>query len=275
MKSATAAIIHDTRRARKGEKYPIKLRIIFNREVKYYPTNQNLTEKEYQKTFAEKPEKKIKEIREDLFALLSKAKGIIAKLPNFTFKSFESNLYKIRTGEGDLTQAYNNYIGVLKVAGRISTAVSYECSLNSLKKFKTPLQFEEITVVFLQEYEIWMLKNGNSLTSVGIYLRALRSIYNESIANETIPKELYPFGKRKYQIPTGRNTKKALPLSDIKKIYDYKSALKRNLEKARDFWLFSYLCNGINMKDIARLKYKNIEGDYLTFSTFADKNVDK
>jgi integrase/recombinase XerD len=33
----------------------------------------------------------------------------------------------------------------------------------------------------------------------------------------------------------------------------------------KDFWLFSYLGNGINPKDIASLKYKNIEGDYFIF----------
>jgi integrase/recombinase XerD len=36
-------------------------------------------------------------------------------------------------------------------------------------------------------------------------------------------------------------------------------------QKAKDFWLFSYLGNGINPKDIACLRYKNIDGDYFTF----------
>ena len=34
---------------------------------------------------------------------------------------------------------------------------------------------------------------------------------------------------------------------------------------AKDIWLFSYLVNGLNIKDIARLRYKNIEGDKLIF----------
>jgi integrase/recombinase XerD len=36
-------------------------------------------------------------------------------------------------------------------------------------------------------------------------------------------------------------------------------------KRARDYWLFSYFANGMNPKDIARLKYKNINGDYLIF----------
>lgn len=34
---------------------------------------------------------------------------------------------------------------------------------------------------------------------------------------------------------------------------------------ARDFWLFSYFGNGMNVKDIVLLKNKNIQGDYLVF----------
>lgn len=36
-------------------------------------------------------------------------------------------------------------------------------------------------------------------------------------------------------------------------------------QQARDYWLFSYFGNGMNPKDIANLKYKNIDGEYLIF----------
>jgi integrase len=266
MKETTVAIILDTRRAKNGGKFPVKLRIIHNREVKYYATKRNLTKEEYSKIYEEKPSKHLKEIRDEIFTLQSRAKEIINKLPVFSFKTFENRLYKLKVDGTDLIEAFKSYTDILRLSDRISTAISYECSINSLKSFKFPLRFEHITPDFLREYENWMLKKGNSITSVGIYLRALRSIYNEAISEEIISKDLYPFGKRKYQIPTGRNTKKALQLSDIKKIFDYKPIPESTEEKARDLWLFSYLCNGINMKDIARLKYKNFEGNFLTFN---------
>ncbi|NTS43901.1 tyrosine-type recombinase/integrase [Flavisolibacter sp. BT320] len=34
---------------------------------------------------------------------------------------------------------------------------------------------------------------------------------------------------------------------------------------AKDFWLFSYFGNGMNPKDIAFLKWRNISGDYINF----------
>ncbi len=109
-----------------------------------------------------------------------------------------------------------------------------------------------------------MTANGKSLTSVGIYLRALRSICNQAIEEGALKKEDYPFGKRRYQIPAGRNVKKALTLADIQKIFAYEPTTESE-GKARDLWLFSYLANGINMKDICRLRYRDIDGDRLTF----------
>jgi integrase/recombinase XerD len=83
-------------------------------------------------------------------------------------------------------------------------------------------------VEFLKDYENWMLRRGRSITTVGIHMRTLRAVFNEAIYQEVISKEFYPFGKRRYQIPVGRNIKKALPLSDIGKIYNYQ--LQTNTE---------------------------------------------
>src|SRR5579859_2916841 len=104
-----------------------------------------------------------------------------------------------------------------------------------------------------------------SITTVGIYLRALRTIINIAIDNGTFRKDAYPFGKRKYVIPTGRNIKKALAIDQIKKIFEYPTPGGGFMEQAKDFWIFTYLCNGINMMDIARLKGKDIDAKAIRF----------
>lgn len=126
------------------------------------------------------------------------------------------------------------------------------------------LSFEKITPDFLMDYERWMLSEGNSLTTVGIYLRPLRALCKLAIEDGVLSQQNYPFSKRKYQIPAGQNIKKALTLKDIQKIFDYQPVTDSEA-KNRDLWLFSYLCNGINVKDIARLKYSNIQDGKITF----------
>ncbi len=117
---------------------------------------------------------------------------------------------------------YLSYIKKLIQQGRLGTAISYHCSYNSLMTFRSNIRFTNITVNFLYQYEQWTKDRGIAKATQGIYLRNLRAIFNEAIADGIISKEkCYPFGRRKYQIPTGRNIKKALKLEQIEKIYFY------------------------------------------------------
>jgi site-specific recombinase XerD len=115
-----------------------------------------------------------------------------------------------------------------------------------------------------------MLDNDCSRTTVGIYLRTLRSIFNNAISNKDILPSLYPFRKNdyekdKYRIPEGSNIKKALELKEIESIFKYKAKSGSIKEKARDYWTFIYLTNGLNVKDLCLLKYKDIDGNTLKF----------
>ncbi|TDH24100.1 hypothetical protein EXU57_15905 [Segetibacter sp. 3557_3] len=126
-------------------------------------------------------------------------------------------------------------------------------------------KYADITPEVLRKYERWMLDNGSSITTVGIYLRAVRAIFNSAIVEGLLTQELYPFGKKKYEIPTANNVKKALTLKDIALIYYHKPESGSAAERMKDFWIFMYLCNGINVKDMCLLKYENIKGEVLEF----------
>jgi len=209
--------------------------------------------------------------------------NVIASLGNnFTFEEFEEKFFSKPKDKDDLFTTLEAAGEKLRKDGRISTAVAYECTLRSLKEFsgKEKLPFEFVTVKFLKDYENWMLTprvikwktkadddkertKTNSRTTVGIYLRNVRTIFNE-LKPVGVP---YPFGKTKqglYQIPKGKNTKKALTQAVVAKIAAYEAPKETLEQRSRDLWLFSYLCNGINVKDMARLKYANIKGDKIT-----------
>jgi integrase/recombinase XerD len=110
-----------------------------------------------------------------------------------------------------------------------------------------------------------LLAKNRSITTVGIYLRPLRAIINQAIEEGEFSREVYPFGKRRYQIPSSRNIKKALTLDEIGRIARFQAIPGTWWERARDMFMFSYFANGINMKDILKLKYANIDGEYVRF----------
>ena len=273
----TTAIILETRKLRKDGKYPIKLRVTFKGERHYYTCRNSkdvnaegdgktfaYTQTEFSEIRRQKPKKEYKEINGVLNNIENRATEIIKELSVFTFDKFEKRYYGIDEAENDIFSGLRNAIKQLKEAGRISTAVSYECALNSLKDFydKPKLIYDKIDVSLLNKYEKWMQSKGNSDTTIGMYLRNVRTMFNI--------KELkgysYPFGKGKYEIPTGISIKTALTHNEVGLIASYQVEENTNEHRFRDYWLFSFLCNGINMKDIALLKYSNIiDGEIIAF----------
>jgi len=302
--STTLCILLDTRRIKKTNKYPIKLRVTFERHSEYYQSIFDLSKIEFDKLTASRISNDLLFIRDQLKEIERTAQNAANnKLDPFSFSDFEkdfirnNNLFRQRKLKPDLPSqssiefdftpfhkkfpilleehnkpgtisiSYVAFIKQLLREGRISTALNYHASYVSLKKFRGDVRFAEITVSYLHEYEGWLKNQGISKTTVGIYLRPLRSIFNEAIEVDIIKREkCYPFGRRRYCIPASKNIKKALDLDDIKKIYYYECDPKIESEqRARDYWLFSYFGNGMNAKDIACLKYKNIHDDFIIF----------
>jgi integrase len=156
--------------------------------------------------------------------------------------------------------------------------------MNSLKGYAgtDKLPFNKITVQYLKDYEADMLtakkeKKANNLTTVGIYLRCVRALYKSAVNDGIVRPELYPFGSvdnKKYCIPAPQNIKKSIPLQEIKKIFDYQPATEAE-SMYRDLWIFSYLCNGANMKDICKLKFRNLDGTTISFARQKTANTNR
>jgi integrase/recombinase XerD len=265
----TTKLYLDTRKKKKDSKYPVKLRVIYRRKSRYYATGYDLTKAEFKKVMGEKPRGDFKEIDIELSAIEKKAIDIINDLKTFSFDTFRFRFTGKTSDESNVYHAFEEYIKELRFERRIGTADSYQCALSSIKSYhkQKELSYEDITPKFLSKYESWMRSKGNSPTTVGIYLRPLRCIFNLGIRRGIVKQELYPFGKDgdKYRIPEPRSVNKALSIKDIKKIFMYKPEKGSSEELYRDIWIFSYLSNGVNIKDICQLKYCDLSDDIITF----------
>lgn len=308
--SATISVILDTRRAKQANKYPVKLRVTFQRTTEYYPTIFDLTEADWNKLSASRLSNELQSKKDKLKEIERMATTAILEICPFVFTEFEKifikdhPFFKQRKAKevsldsigdrfdyspfykkfpillkplgtpGFISYSYAIQIKKLLREGRIGTAVNYHCSYRSLNKFRGDVMFHQITPTYLVEFENLLKQRELSKTTIGMYIRPLRAIFNEPIEDGIIKREkCYPFGKRKYRIPTSRNVKKALELSDIEKIYFYKcNPNEPGEQQAKDYWLFSYFGNGMNPKDIANLRYKNIDGDYIIFERSKTEN---
>lgn len=262
MLGVTSAIIHDKRVQSKNETYAVKLRITHQRVQRYFPIGIRLTIDEWENTQLQNPRGKFKEYKLYFSKIEARAQEIIHNLDEFTFEDFEKTFIAKAPSQKEVFVLFEKYISNLKKQDRVSTASSYTDALSSLKKFavfkgQKKILLKDITVEWLSEFENWKTGEGSSPSTVGIYLRYLRNIINIEIENGNFKKEKYPFGKRRYTIPASRNVKKALTIEQIKKVVQFQPDNKHK-KRARDLWIFSYLANGINMKDMAHLQFKDI-----------------
>jgi len=299
---ATITRFLDTRRVKKTKIFSVKFRFTFERGSKEYQTIYNLSKEEYDKLNASRISADLQLIKDQLKEIERDAAITARNLLTFTFSEFENKfilgnkffLQRKRKNEAisfpsidfDYTPffkkcpilemnfpvqntigfAYLNNIKRLIREGRIGTVVTYHGSYVSLNKFRGNVRFIDINVSYLTQYEHWLLEKNISKTTVNMCLLPLRTMFNEVIEDGIVKKELYPFGRRKYQIPNSKNIKRSLTLDDIQKIYYYEcNPLNIGEQKAKDFWLFSYFANGMNPKDIVRLKFKNINDNYIYF----------
>lgn len=261
----TISTVLDTRRKDKFGNYPIKVRVTYKRKRVYYSTGKKITEQEWN-NLPKSKSRASSQLRKDIQVLFDRVVDCVKNLlfdDIFNFENLNRRLGKATSY--NLNVAFRAKIEALKENDQINSSFFYEYSLKKLEAYAgTDIAFETITTEWLLDYEKYLLKIGLSYTTIGMYMRAIRTIINQAKNEGIIKHSAYPFGRGKYQIPTGQKRKIALTLSQIKNIVTYSDG-RETTEKARDLWFFSYLCNGINFADLVTLKYGNIQNEEIYF----------
>ncbi|MDQ2719898.1 MAG: site-specific integrase [Bacteroidota bacterium] len=274
-------------RLKKNGKYPVKIRVTWQRKFYFYATGIDLTEDEFKNYHTRK---NLKKQFDDIIYFLTKADKIVNDLGrNFSWKEFDTLYYnrkQIISQINNQSQSINiitqleDYAKKLYGEGSIKTSKGYTTISNHLKEYLKKkdncLLFSDVTPEFLNLLEKYFLSSKMKLSysSIGVYMRNMRTIYNQAISKKIIGAELYPFGKGKYVPPSSKKAKKALSIEVIEKIYNYKSE-NPEVVRAKDMWLFAYFANGLNVKDIAFLRYENIKDGVLSFIRAKTKHSTK
>jgi len=274
-----SAILFTQQNPKKDGTYPVKLRVTFNRVRKYYRLQDlSFTIEEFERISGKAPKGDNLKFKQMLKSIESQALEVINRLNPFTFEAFEDGLFGRETkSETNFYKRCMNYIAELKSKDRFGSAESYSSTLKAFQNFskKKDLHLAQITPKFLDEFERYMTDNGKSLNTVGIYLRNARKIFNDAIAEGAFEKSAYPFGKKRYSIPQTEGNNRPLTKIEIKQIFDYQTEPYSIADYAKDLFIFSYLCNGMNFSDMLRLKNKAIESDRFTFVREKTKGTSK
>ncbi|KAA6329006.1 Tyrosine recombinase XerC, partial [termite gut metagenome] len=179
---------------------------------------------------------------------------------------------------------------------KLGTAEYYEGSLNAFICFKCgkwcerremqkcdkkgiELTFQEVSTEQMQRYEQEALAHGYSKTTIGMRIRAMRTICNMALNKGIMRPSDYCFKKgaqNSYTIKKTTSRRMALTLDEIKIIANMEIGEKeKNRRMSRDLFLFSFWANGLNFADLVRLKWLdyNRKTNEFTFLREKTKNT--
>ena len=278
----TVNIFFDTRtKLKKSGKHPVKLTVYFLGVKRRYKLPHYFTKDEWEKINT--PRLRDSKLKDEKIKLDSytgeRFENALKQIEGqFTFEKFE-NVYfnddKSQLLNKDVYAQFEKIISEKEKTGHVGTATIYRSALNSLKKYRSKLNFNQITPEFLRGYEAEMKKAELSMTYTSINLRQLRAVYNTAIHEGIIKDFNYPFSQsrndRKYKIRKGSNRKIALTTEELKLLRQYQPETKAR-RTAYLYWWFSFYCNGINVVDICQMQYKHIKGD--TVEYLRKKSID-
>jgi site-specific recombinase XerD len=254
----------DKRTQKKNGTFPLKLRVTDYNKVRFVPLKADYTEVQFESIFGKNAKKSYAEYKVAAESVLHRAIEIEKTLKPFNYEVFRGLLlsnqdFKRRSGiyVGDL---FDLVIKRKTNEGCFKTATSYKSSKSILLKFRPDLKIDEVTPEFLRQFESWYIsRNEGKLTSsISIYLRPLRAIFNELISEGKLPQDvIYPFGRYRYIIPEVRRAKTTLKRDEIIKILTCKNFENEDEEFARNLWVFQFYCNGVNLKDLINIKWSD------------------
>ena len=168
--------------------------------------------------------------------------------------------------------------------GRIGIAKNYGCAHRSFSRFlsergKTDVSFQKLNHVLMVDYESWLRSRGVCKNTSSCYIRSLQAVYNKAVHSGIID-DRHPFQDTYRGV--ARTKKRAISHDDIRRIYtlDIHASLlaqggkegsrcfvkmKRQLEFARDIFLFCFCSRGMTFVDFAHLRKTDISNGIISY----------
>jgi integrase/recombinase XerD len=284
------AIVLDDRRPKSDGLFPIKFKVTHNAKRQYFAAGYDISVEDWLKLTDNKVKlsRHLSGLKTSLILGIDIYISIIEDLNRS--EGFSFDLLDLRLSKGTINNVFDLFeekVERLRKEEKIGTSEWYYYGSQQLLKYinndrilnrkktkkqqsqkviyeNTVLKFSEVTPDWLRKYEKWLIENGKKFTSISMYIRTLQAIFNDAKTVGIITDSQYPFGKGKFVRPEGEGRKLALSLDQIAKLYKVQ-LISKSESQSRDFWFFSYFANGMNINDMLRLKYSNINNNEITY----------
>jgi integrase/recombinase XerD len=254
-----------------NDEYPIALVLIKDRKRTIISTGYRSTVKNWDEQ--RNAPKKSHPLQKELLMIIDQKKLEVNKLlMTLEQEGLQASVGVIRThllkekkrNSTSLFQYFDQTIESLNKSERIGYSNVFKETRRALFNFRQgrDLSIFEITHEFIVKFDTWYLNKGNSLNSIFVFMRTLKTLINNAKKEGLARSDFDPFKDfsfKKYR--KHKTEKRAISKQDIKLIFDYKPTPDSSLFHSKNYFMFSYLTRGTNFTDIAFLTWKGISKD--------------
>lgn len=260
-------------------RYPIAIRIIIDRKVKYLCLNW-IHEKDWDdgKKEVKSSHPNSMRLNNVILKKMTEANDLILESESLKKDYTAAQIYKMLKGNRKMMtffQLANDFILDLRKAGKHTRAISDGARINQLKNFfDNNIRFHEIDEPLLKKLKVYLLSNRQvSERTVMNYFVVIRTLFNIAISEGIVDRKYYPFGKGKIQIKFGETIKIGLDEDEIIKIEKLDLKKGTPIWHARNVFLFSFYLAGVRISDVLRMKWDDIKDERLYYTMSKNKKV--
>lgn len=163
---------------------------------------------------------------------------------------------------------FQQIIERLEKVEKYGSASKHRVTLALMQRFKsTNMHFDELDLTYLREFEIFLRQRGNANNSLATKFSVLKAVYNKAISEGIFVPKSNPFQQFKVGGLWTNTRKRAITKEEIRRLIALDlSDRDFYTQLAKDIFLFSYFMAGINFKDIALLKYGDIDNGRIYYA---------
>ncbi|MEO6731927.1 MAG: site-specific integrase [Ferruginibacter sp.] len=273
MNTSIKVLLYSSKTLSNGE-HPIMLRVIKDRKPKYISVGFSCTTDLWDdgENLPKKKHPHFKEIKILIAKKKLDAERLVLNLENddknLSSHEIKGKLRKQKMNNPLVMDYFNCIVERFVQSGQIKNSEVYKDTKRNLFHFinTRKLHFSDIDVLFLNSFEEFLKKSGKGENTIYIYLRTLRALINKAIKEDICSEKYYAFKNfslTKYS--KIKTEKRAIEKDDIEKIKKLNLKNNKELIDAKNIFLFSFYCRGINFIDIASLKWKDTKGERLSY----------
>lgn len=135
-----------------------------------------------------------------------------------------------------------------------STKKTHRRTLLVLREFRKQLNFDDIDVTFLINFERYLYNQNYSVNTVYKYFKNIRTYVNRAILLDLMEMNNYPF--KKFRLKQVDGNRDYLTPDELSRLEKLNFVSNNELDKVKDIFLMSCYC-GMRFSDIIRIQKEN------------------